>query len=592
MGLLIALSGIAAQTSAPGETDEILAQLSKIRLDKTQTYVVRDINLRRDALSISLSRGVIGFLEPVGGKVTGAVFIGRGELVTFPPDAVERQQVSRFTGAPVINETFRSAYFRFTDDTYEEILKQRSEQAEETLSAEDLEEFVPAEAILNEHASAVSVNYRILADLFGSGTQPVFFGELEGEKAGWFRVLYDLRAVEEVSVFKTDVWTSFNQRSELRNPEAFANESKTPIDVLAYDIDATIGKDEQLDVQAKIRFKPLSDGERVLAFDLSPSLRVSSAALVDTGEAVWFHQAVGAPLLLVFPRALTRTEEVAVDLKYAGLRGENWYPVLGTRDDAVFNLTFHRPGEADPVVWNSGGEITRPANAFPAAPNSAENDAAREAVEKVRWSSYHDQWLVEGLSKYMSAMKTNAGRLTEMLAEARTRLMPHENGGPISLGNRLSGYSELLPNKGVWVVHMLRMLTNLPDDAAFVNVIDKFLESYQGKAASMWEFRRFAENYVPDKKLDWFFDEWVSGTGIPSYALEYKIEPVQNGFVIEGAITQSEVPDTFVMPVPIYADDEMLGRVSVGDEDGHFRFNVKKRPERVAIDPHDTILKR
>src|SRR5262245_28148867 len=129
------------------ETDEILAQLSKIRLDKKQMYHIRDVTIRRDAASISFNRGTIAFLEPVKGKVTGAVFIGNGEIVAIPPDAVEKQQIHRFTNSPVLNEPFSAAFFRFTDNTYEEILKSYQEHAQEDVSSDDAAQFLPWDRI-------------------------------------------------------------------------------------------------------------------------------------------------------------------------------------------------------------------------------------------------------------------------------------------------------------------------------------------------------------------------------------------------------------------------------------------------------------
>src|SRR5216117_2208121 len=99
--LFLASFGSVPQSSVPAEPDGVLAQLSKIRLDKKQLYNVRDITIRRDAFSIALNRGTIAFLEPVLGRVTGAVFLGNGELVAIPPDAIEKQQVYKFTGSPV-----------------------------------------------------------------------------------------------------------------------------------------------------------------------------------------------------------------------------------------------------------------------------------------------------------------------------------------------------------------------------------------------------------------------------------------------------------------------------------------------------------
>src|SRR5438034_9386682 len=141
IGLLIAMFGVISQSSTPGEADEILTQLSKIRLDKKHIYDIRDITIRRDVLSIALNRGVIAFLEPVLGKVTGAVFIGSGEIVAIPPDSVEKQQMNKFTGSPVLNEPFAAAFFRFTDDTYDEIVKAFQEHAQEDVTSDDVSQF-------------------------------------------------------------------------------------------------------------------------------------------------------------------------------------------------------------------------------------------------------------------------------------------------------------------------------------------------------------------------------------------------------------------------------------------------------------------
>ena len=147
LGLLIAVlaSGFIA---APGETDEILAQLSKIRLDKKQIYNIHDITIHRDSASISFDHGTIAFLEPVNGKVTGAVFIGSGEIVTIPSDPVEKQQIYKFTNSAILNERFAAAFFRFTDNTFEEIVKAYEDHAADDVSNEDVAQFLPWDQIL------------------------------------------------------------------------------------------------------------------------------------------------------------------------------------------------------------------------------------------------------------------------------------------------------------------------------------------------------------------------------------------------------------------------------------------------------------
>src|SRR5438128_12341049 len=142
IGLMIAMFGSVSQSStSSSEVDDILTQLSKIHLDKKQIYNIRDISLRRDALSIALDRGFIAFLEPVNGRVTGALFIGSGEIVAIPPNATEKQQIYKFTGSPILNEKFESAIFRFTDSTYDEIKKEISQHAQDDVSADDVAQF-------------------------------------------------------------------------------------------------------------------------------------------------------------------------------------------------------------------------------------------------------------------------------------------------------------------------------------------------------------------------------------------------------------------------------------------------------------------
>jgi aminopeptidase N len=139
---------------------------------------------------------------------------------------------------------------------------------------------------------------------------------------------------------------------------------------------------------------------------------------------------------------------------------------------------------------------------------------------------------------------------------------------------------------------MLRMMlrkNGSDPDATFMALLKEFAETYSGKAASTWDFRRLAEKHS-GQKLDWFFDQWVFGTGLPVYALEYKVEGSGNQYTIEGKITQTGVPDGFVMPVPVYADGEYLDTIEPGDLDEPFRLRVSKKPEQVVIDPEMTIL--
>jgi Peptidase family M1 domain len=677
VSLIVALFGFVSQSFPQNEADEVLGLLSKARLDRKQTFHVRDLTVRRDVLSITLNRGVIAFLEPVRGKVTGAVFIGSGEIVAIPPDSIEKQQIYKFTGLPILNETFENAIFRFTDDTFDEIKTEILQHADEEVSPEEIAQFESWDQRIADQSKLL--NTRLLADLLESPPRPLFLAEVNGEKTGWFESVFDRRRVEEVAAFKIheianksviDLWTSFNQRSEARNPEAVAHEDKSAVEILGYDIDTTLSADSHADIKATVQLRGRIEGARVLTFDLSESLRVSALSL-ENGEAVPFYQHSGTnAVTLVLPRPLNAGQEISLRFSYSGAvnAGEPWYPCQRFQDSAMFTLVFHAPAgaavmatgngkfpsagfafgnfspvsaEATPatalkyfsemlgpypyerlaVVRSSGGEqgdwpmlIQLPSSldATAAELMMAQQIARQWFGHRVTPASYHDEWLFEGLARYLGAMyiesqSNGPDRLREILNDARSQLLDVENAGAIWLGQRLASTitprgERAVTNKGLWVVHMLRMLMREDGpnpDARFLGMLREFISTYEGKPASTWDFKHLAEKHAPaaadlrrGKKLDWFFDEWVFGTGVPQYALDYKIEADGNAFTIEGTIKQSNVPDGFVMPVPVFADDQFLGRVVIGENEDEFRFRVDKKPERIVIDPRMDVLAR
>jgi hypothetical protein len=188
----------------------------------------------------------------------------------------------------------------------------------------------------------------------------------------------------------------------------------------------------------------------------------------------------------------------------------------------------------------------------------------------VSWKSYHDQWLSEGFASYSGVLYTLFRRnpdehfnllkqhREELLMGDRERTM-YDRMGPLYAGRRLSsakhpgGYSTVVYNKGGWVLHMLRMMfydeqDKRGTDAAFIDMMKDFTQTYQNKAASTEDFKAIVEKHMTpmmdlerDGKMDWFFNAWVYGMGIPEYKLNYSINPgpAAGQFVLTGKLTQS-----------------------------------------------------
>jgi hypothetical protein len=96
--------------------------------------------------------------------------------------------------------------------------------------------------------------------------------------------------------------------------------------------------------------------------------------------------------------------------------------------------------------------------------------------------------------------------------------------------------------------------------------------------------------------MDWFFDEWIYGTEIPSYDIKYQLEDAGNGqTTLSFAATQSGVSDKFRMRVPLYVwkggQPLRLGMVDLlGPKTVNAQVDLPFRPEKVALDEEHSIL--
>jgi hypothetical protein len=98
------------------------------------------------------------------------------------------------------------------------------------------------------------------------------------------------------------------------------------------------------------------------------------------------------------------------------------------------------------------------------------------------------------------------------------------------------------------------------------------------------DFQKIVNKHMPrtldlegNRKLDWFFDQWVYETGIPTYRLDSSVTAVKSGgFVLKGKIKQDNVSEFFLMPVEVFGHLAnkvvRIGRVVVS---GRNRFSLQ-----------------
>lgn len=187
----------------------------------------------------------------------------------------------------------------------------------------------------------------------------------------------------------------------------------------------------------------------------------------------------------------------------------------------------------------------------------------------VDYATYHDQWLSEGFADFsglwylQTALRDN-NKYFGVLRHWRADIMLHKDEpSPLWLGYRTTtskdqtGYQALVYEKGAWVLHMLRMmmldLQTMKEDQ-FTDMMQDFYRSYRGRRASTADFQRVVERHI-GMPMDWFFQEWVYGTAIPTYHVSNSTDRLPNGkFRVTLHVSQDNVSDDFRMYVPVAVD--------------------------------------
>jgi hypothetical protein len=366
---LIAFARVAlatAQQPPPRPPREMLDLLNRVQPDPGATYKIGPTNrieLRRGDGKLSFDEGNLAFFAPLDGKVTGIVFSGHGHILAAPRDPVEKQQLARFLGAPVLDQDFTTAYIRFTDDTDTELLRDLKTAL---VPAAANSAFADAwQATVAQRNPAHS--FRIMSEIFSDAPHPYFAATLGSVSSGAFDFVYDqVRAEPQLlgQGRKTaagefyDIWVSYGLPGTSPPQAAFH--------ALNYKIETTIRPDNSIAGEALVKIQASRSGERLLGFEFSSLLAMDSAS--TSGETLFTYpdgelsaeeRAIRANgfLYVVLPQALRAGDTVELSLKYHGnvIRGagngvlfvgarDNWYPHLGdTAEYSDYDLTFHWP---------------------------------------------------------------------------------------------------------------------------------------------------------------------------------------------------------------------------------------------------------
>ncbi len=411
--ILLCAASLSAQVSGAASTnnsslpelrsaESLYTRLSSVGLDKNRIYTIREASLDRAAIHISLDDGTIGFTEDVAGRVTGAFFQGDGEILLMPSDQAERGSMALFTGAAILEEKFGTAYFRFNDDTFQQLAAfmlpaesavaadfySRWNDAAKNLATMDaLRLFISFSQFLPPGGAPASANL--------AGDR-LFHARLQGRHLGDFDAYYDSTASEQIWVGQSkvvdsktyyDMWSSFALRGNEARQEKLNSVNgeiggANPVAVTNYKITTTVKPPTEISSDAVLQLEAQQGGERTLIFELSRFLNVQRVE-ANGKEVEFIHNpsAEGTQtsrrgndlVVVLLPEPLRKGQKLQLHFVYSGgvlsKAGEGllyvgdkgtWYPNVGF-SYANFDLRFRYP-QAWTLIATGNREAAEPAS--------------------------------------------------------------------------------------------------------------------------------------------------------------------------------------------------------------------------------------
>jgi aminopeptidase N len=218
--------------------------------------------------------------------------------------------------------------------------------------------------------------------------------------------------------------------------------------------------------------------------------------------------------------------------------------------------------------------------------------------------NYRDTWLGESFAEYVSALAMEALKpkgstkiigFEDMLVDWRNMSNECESVGSVLAANQIAGNEAfrhrigLLYNRGPMLLHMLRTMVG---DDQFLAMLRLFLERADMGIVTTSDFRATVRE-VRGFDMAWFFEQWISRSGIPDVHFKYRVTSSDGTQILSGTLDQP--PERFkklVVPIVIeLGGGERFVRVVVQNEPiTNFKFEIPGTPRKVSIDPNRNNL--
>lgn len=355
-------------------------QIKKFELDGGFAEV-SDLRLKRDRVEMTFN-GTFYFTAPIAGRVTGAVFIGRGTFNALPPESnFEKDNLRRMLRAEAVSNEFTSAALRFTDDTFDVIGANRRE-GPATPQAQRLAAEMN-EKLLRETGANVAA--RTTISLINEETEGIFIGIYEGGRPSRYSYVFDpqsriltsnftINGGEKGLIFTynsaikfNDVWLAFYSESDYQRGIVSYSDVHDMVDIVHYEMDVDLRNPRRsMNLKSRVNMISLQDGVRAIPFVLGEglsdwdnqrlrkNLRLVSVKYKGT-EIGGVQEDWDNTVTVFLPEPVKKDERFDLEFELEGefLRqhdrfndcsyprsNTSWYPRHGYLDRATYDMTF------------------------------------------------------------------------------------------------------------------------------------------------------------------------------------------------------------------------------------------------------------
>lgn len=219
--------------------------------------------------------------------------------------------------------------------------------------------------------------------------------------------------------------------------------------------------------------------------------------------------------------------------------------------------------------------------------------------QTVGLKSFDDAWISQGLAEWSAfafRLSTLTGaQLDAAQREEQERALTFEQTSsiaraPSSLDDQSAAYHSVVYYKGAMVFSMLRETLG-PE--MFDQVLAKFAEQFRNKSASVDDFERLTTQ-VAGRNMRYFFAQWLEGTGVPEFSVDYQIIRTRNGrFRTRGTVRQNF--ENLNMPVELTlrseGGDQQTKKLMFAGRSEDFDFESSGQPIAAEVDINNKILR-